>query len=110
MGEDHFLQVSRVLAHLVEAAVHVLRDQHKIVQVGVFNVAGGRDISILDLLKILNKILRKDVPPLLLNRRPGDVFRTLADIRASAKILKFKPVVDFVTGLKITVDYWKNNA
>jgi len=80
------------------------------VNFGVFNVAGGKDTSVLDLVRILNKILGKNIPPLLLNMRPGDVFRTLADIRASAKILKFKPVIDFVTGLKITVDYWKDNA
>jgi nucleoside-diphosphate-sugar epimerase len=80
------------------------------VSFGVFNVAGGKDTSILDLVKILNKILGKDIPPLLLNKRPGDVFRTLADISMSAKIIKFKPLIDFVTGLKITVDYWKNNA
>ncbi|MFA6129827.1 MAG: NAD-dependent epimerase/dehydratase family protein [Candidatus Omnitrophota bacterium] len=77
---------------------------------GVFNVAGGKDTTILDLVKLLNKILGKNIPALLLSRRPGDVFRTLADIKASEKMLKFKPVVDFVSGLRITVDYWKQNA
>ena len=80
------------------------------VKYGVFNVAGGKDTTILDLAKILNKILGKDIPPLLLSTRSGDVFRTLADIRASGKTLKFKPVVDFASGLRITVDYWKKNA
>jgi len=77
---------------------------------GVFNVAGGRDTTVLDLVKILNKILGKDVAPLLLARRPGDVFRTLADISSAARVIKFKPVVDFIDGLKITVEYWKKNA
>jgi nucleoside-diphosphate-sugar epimerase len=80
------------------------------VKYGAFNVAAGKDITILDLVKILNKVLGKDISPRLLNKRPGDVFRTLADIKASRKALKFKPVIDFISGLKITVDYWKRNA
>lgn len=82
---------------------------HKI-NCGVFNVAGGKDTSIMDLVKILNKILGKHISPLLLPIRPGDVFRTLADISTSGKILKFKPVIDFVSGLRITVDYFEKNA
>ena len=80
------------------------------VKYGVFNVAGGKDTTILDLVKILNKILGKDISPLLFPIRAGDVFRTLADIKASAKALKFKTVVDFTSGLRTTVDYWKKNA
>ncbi|MCK9430785.1 MAG: SDR family oxidoreductase [Candidatus Omnitrophica bacterium] len=77
---------------------------------GVFNVAGGKDITILELIKLLNKILGKSIAPVLLKSRPGDIFRSLADISKAAKIIKFKPVVDFESGLKITVDYWKENA
>lgn len=77
---------------------------------GVFNVAGGKDTSILDLAGILNKILGKDIKPLFLPVRAGDVFRTLADIGQAKKKLDYKPVVDFIDGLKTTVDYWKKNA
>jgi len=77
---------------------------------GVFNVAGGKDTTILDLVKMLNKLLGKDISPLMLPIRPGDVFRTLADISSARRIIKFKPVVDFVSGLKITLNYWKQNA
>ena len=80
------------------------------VKYGVFNIAGGKDTSVLNLVKMLNKILGKNISPLFFNTRPGDVFKTLADIKASSRILKFKPMVDFVTGLKITVDYWEQNA
>ncbi|MCX5693839.1 MAG: SDR family oxidoreductase [Candidatus Omnitrophica bacterium] len=80
------------------------------VKYGGFNVAGGKDTSILDLVKILNRILGKNIPPKLLAVRPGDVFKTLADISNTSKKLNFKPVVSFVDGLKITVDFWKNNV
>ena len=80
------------------------------VKSGVFNIACGRDTSILELVKILNKFLGKAIRPLFLPVRRGDVFRTLADIGQAAKQLNFKPTVDFSTGLKITTDYWKENA
>ncbi len=74
---------------------------------GVFNVAGGQDTSILELVRILNKILGKNISPLLLKVRPGDVFKTLADIKMTEKFLKFRPMVSFNQGLKITVSYWQ---
>ncbi len=77
------------------------------VKYGVFNVAAGKDTSVLELVRILNRILGKKVQPKFLPVRAGDVFKTLADISQGAKLLKFKPEVDFIDGLKITVDYWK---
>ncbi len=80
------------------------------IKYGVFNIAGGKNRTILDLIKILNKILKKDIRPKLLPKRPGDVFKTLADIGKAAKVLNFKPRVNFIEGLKTTVDFWKENA
>lgn len=74
---------------------------------GIFNVASGRDYSILDLVKILNRIMEKNIKPILLPPRPGDVFKTLADLTQAKKILGFKPKIDFVEGLKLTVEYFK---
>ena len=76
----------------------------------VFNVASGKDQSILELVKILNKITQKNIKPEFLNKRVGDVFRTLADLTNSKKYLTFNPKVDFVRGLEITVEYFKTNV
>jgi nucleoside-diphosphate-sugar epimerase len=74
----------------------------------VFNVAGGRDYTILELLKILNKIMHKNIKPIFLAVRPGDVFKTKADISTAAKELCYKPRIDFIRGLELTVRYFKN--
>jgi nucleoside-diphosphate-sugar epimerase len=76
----------------------------------VFNIASGKDYTILELVRVLNKIARKDIKPIFLKPRPGDVFRTLADLSRSRKILKFKPKIDFLHGLKLTLEYFKENA
>ncbi|MEW6101478.1 MAG: SDR family oxidoreductase [Candidatus Omnitrophota bacterium] len=73
----------------------------------VFNVASGRDYTILELAKILNKILGKNIKPIFLKPRPGDVFKTNADLSRSKRILGFRPQVDFMSGLGKTAEYFK---
>jgi nucleoside-diphosphate-sugar epimerase len=73
----------------------------------VFNVASGKTYTILGLAKKLNEITGKDIAPLFLRERPGDVFKTLADISKAKKVLGFKPTVNFLEGLRLTVAYFK---
>lgn len=76
----------------------------------VFNVANGRDNTVLELVAQLNKIIGKTIQPKFLPIRPGDVFRTLADITKIKKILNFKLTVSFEEGLKRTVEYFKTKG
>ena len=73
----------------------------------VFNVASGRDYSILDLVRILNKLTKSNLKPVLLAKRKGDVFRTLADLSLIKGELGYKPKIDFIEGLKTTLEYFK---
>lgn len=73
----------------------------------VFNIASGKDYSVLKLVEILNKIMKKDIKPIFLKPRQGDVFRTLADLSKSKKLLGYKPKVDFIRGLEETVEYFR---
>jgi nucleoside-diphosphate-sugar epimerase len=73
----------------------------------VFNVANGKDNTVLQLVDILNKIIGKNLKPVFLPPRPGDVFRTYADISKIKKMLKFEPKISFEEGLKRTIEYFK---
>jgi len=73
----------------------------------VFNVAYGQDNTVLELVSALNKIIGKNIAPKILPLRPGDVFRTSADISKIKKIINYKPLVSFDEGLKLTVEYFK---
>ncbi len=73
----------------------------------VFNVACGADNSILDLVATLNKIMDKSIKPVFEPTRPGDVFRTLADISKAEKLLGYKPVIGFEDGLRRTVEWFE---
>ncbi|MCM8763118.1 MAG: SDR family oxidoreductase [Candidatus Omnitrophica bacterium] len=74
----------------------------------VFNIGCGKSHNILTLLEILNKIMGKEIRPVFLPKRPGDVFKTQADISKARKVLGFRPKTDFIKGLRLTVEYFKN--
>ncbi len=95
------------VSNVVDA--NILASQKPAFKGEVFNVAGGRDYSILKLVDLLNKVLRKDIRPSFLPIRAGDVLRTNADLSKTRRLLKFSPKVDFIEGLKLTVEYFKNN-
>jgi UDP-glucose 4-epimerase len=75
----------------------------------VFNIASGRDYTILQLAAILNRLMNKKLRPKFLKPRPGDVFRTLADLSCAKKFLGFKPHIDFIEGLRLTVKHFSKN-
>ena len=76
----------------------------------VFNVGSGQDYSILELVKVLNKIMEKNIEPIFTPPRKGDVFKTLADISSATHLLGYKPIINFPEGLRRTVEYFKNRV
>jgi nucleoside-diphosphate-sugar epimerase len=72
----------------------------------IFNIACGRAYTVRDLAKTLNKLLKKDIQPLFLSPRPGDVKHTLADITKAKRLLKFKVKVNFKEGLERTIKWF----
>ena len=74
----------------------------------VFNIANGKDNTVLGLVEILNSIINKSINPSFEPIRKGDVFRTLADTSKAKEILGFEPKHSFEQGLKRTVEYFKN--
>jgi len=74
----------------------------------VFNVANGKDQTVLQLVETINKVLGKNIEPKLLEVRAGDVFRTNADVTKIKEKIGYKPLVEFEEGIKKTIEYWKN--
>jgi len=73
----------------------------------VFNVACQEATSILDIIAGLNGLLGKKLEPEFAPTRRGDVRKTIADISKMERVLKIKPAVDFDSGLKKTLDWFK---
>ncbi|MBU1006290.1 MAG: SDR family oxidoreductase [Candidatus Omnitrophica bacterium] len=73
----------------------------------VFNIACGKAYSVLDIIKYVNKILKKNIKPKFTPKRAGDVKDTLADISKAKKLIKFDPEVGFEKGLIKAVEYFR---
>jgi len=89
-------------------AANILATQKVKFSARVFNVGCGKNYSILVLVKILNKIMHRNIKPVFLEPRPGDILKTQADISNIVKELGYEPRIDFVKGLELTIKYFKN--
>jgi UDP-glucose 4-epimerase len=74
------------------------------------NVATGTRITLKRLLAELARLLGRPPRAEHLPPRPGDVRHSLADISLARKLLGYRPTVDFATGLKRTVDWYRSAA
>ncbi|MCP2519612.1 SDR family oxidoreductase [Candidatus Aminicenantes bacterium AC-708-M15] len=74
----------------------------------VFNIATQKRITINELVKEINSILKTNIEPEYAPPRPGDIKHSLADITAAKKILGYDPEIQFREGLEKTVNWFKN--
>jgi nucleoside-diphosphate-sugar epimerase len=72
---------------------------------GVFNVGGGRSITILELAQTLQRILPDAPPPIHVEPRLGDVRYSEANIKKIQAALEYRPNTDLIEGLGITVQW-----
>ncbi len=75
----------------------------------VFNVGYGKEHSILDLIKTIERIVGKPINYVHTEARKGDVRRTLADISLAEELLGYKARIGFEEGLEKTTLWFKNN-
>jgi nucleoside-diphosphate-sugar epimerase len=72
----------------------------------VFNVACGTRHSLLAIADAIADFLGRKLSRTHVASRPGDVRHTLADISKAERLLGYRPVVDFATGMRRTCEYF----
>jgi nucleoside-diphosphate-sugar epimerase len=75
----------------------------------VINVAAGGRISLLELLRSLQIILKTDIEPVFSPAREGDVKDSQADIFKARQLLEFEPRVPLHEGLAKTVAWYQSS-
>jgi len=71
------------------------------------NIACGDSITVNQLVQVIGKTLGKKLKVVHGKPRPGDIYRSRADISKAKRLLGFKPQVDFEAGMKKTIDSLK---
>ncbi len=91
--------------HVVEANILAAESD----ATGVFNIACGRRITINKLVDMINEILGKDVKPVYVASRAGDIKHSLADI-SRAKSFGYEPKSNFKEGLMETIRWFNDGV
>lgn len=70
------------------------------------NCACGEQTVLKSVIDLINDKLGKNIKPISLDPRPGDIKHSLADISLIKEKINYKPLVDFKTGLSKTIDFF----
>lgn len=75
-----------------------------------FNIAGGKNYSLLQLIALLERIIGRKLKKNFHPKRAADVRKTYADIAKAKRLLGYKPQTAFASGLAKTWGYFTANA
>ena len=75
---------------------------------GVFNIASGDSISIVNLVEILSGLIPEAPEPVQAPPREGDIYASLANISYAERALGYRPRIDLEDGLKLTVQWFQS--
>ena len=76
----------------------------------VFNIAGGRRVTINEIFRLLKKLTGFAGEPEYAPERAGDIKHSLADISLAQKHLGYEPAVDLEEGLRRTVEWYRKGG
>ncbi len=75
----------------------------------VINIACQESTTLVELVKIINENLHKNIVPIYAKERSGDVKHSLASIKKAGELLHYKVEVPFRDGLYKTINFLLNN-
>ena len=104
-------EATRDFAWVFDLIDALLRSGHCKKAIGeAYNLSGGREVKIGDLAEKIVKYSKSKSEIIVGSKRKWDTKdRLLASTEKAAKIIGYKPSIDFDEGLKITIDWMKEN-
>jgi nucleoside-diphosphate-sugar epimerase len=73
----------------------------------MYNLACGRSINLNEVVSLLNQILGTNLKPVYEAPRVGDIRHSLAEISRAAHDLNYSPAIQFEEGLRMTVEWYR---
>ncbi len=74
-----------------------------------YNIAYGGREYLIDVYKSLNEALGKNIEPIFGPARAGDIRHSNADISKARKLLGYEPEYSFSDGIKLAIEWYKEN-
>jgi len=75
----------------------------------MMNLATGGQVSLNELITMLNKVMGMSIEPIYEPARAGDILHSRAGIEKVQDLLDFAPIVTFEEGLRRTVEWYKEH-
>ena len=75
----------------------------------VFNIACGDRITVNEMLAQINEIVGKNIQPIYEAVRKGDILHSQADVEKARSRMDYRPLVSFGEGLRLTVEWYRQN-
>jgi len=75
---------------------------------GIYNIAGGNQISLLCLFETISNIMNTKIDPIFSLPRLGDVHDSYADISKAKKDFGYEPKYSIENGLKKAIEWFKD--
>jgi len=75
----------------------------------VVNIACGQAVTVNAIIGMINKSVGKQVKPIYVDERAGDVKHSLADIGKAQSVIGFEPVISFEEGLQKAIEWYRDN-
>jgi UDP-glucose 4-epimerase len=88
---------------------NLVASEHPAAPGQVFNVCGGNEIRIIDLIEVLMDLFPNAPAPEFAPARAGDIYRSVGSPKKAAELLGYKPQTSLADGLKAVVDWMKES-
>jgi UDP-N-acetylglucosamine 4-epimerase len=94
------------IENAVQANIKAMFSENVDIAGGVYNIAVGDRVSIIQLIEILKKLIGTTIQQIHKEDRPGDVRDSLADISKAHAAFDYTPEVKIEEGLKRTLEWF----
>ena len=103
----NYLRDFTYIDDVVNVFIKILKKKIKN-KIKIFNVCGSRPIKVLNIIKLIKKITKRNLDYNLLPRRKGEVNKTHGSNKKLKQILNLKKFTSFDDGITKTYNWYKN--
>ena len=97
---------SRDYTHIEDILKGIIGAINKVKGFDIFNLGEANPLSLIDLVRLLEKSIGKKSHLKYLPMQEGDVFRTFADITKARKVLGYNPEIEIEKGIRNYLDWF----
>jgi len=99
---------TRDFIHVYDVAIanKIALESH---EVGVFNIGTGIETRIIDLANLIIQLVKSQSQIIFVEPRPGDIYRSVADITRARRSLGWEPRISLREGLKELIEEFNQN-